>query len=58
MVGKISSTDLQTLLDKPLFVNQEDRNIKLSLMSAASKRFSDFLISQPFEVCQQQEQQS
>jgi len=25
-------------------------------MSAASKRFSDFLISQPFEVDQQQEQ--
>ena len=35
MVGKISSMDLQTFLDKPIFVNQEDQ-VKLSLVAAAS----------------------
>ena len=35
IVGKISSMDLQTFLDKPIFVNQEDQ-VKVSLVAAAS----------------------
>jgi len=49
MVGKISSMDLQTFLDKPIFVNQEDQ-FKLSLVAAASNRHSEGFISQLFEV--------
>ena len=55
MVGKISSMDLQTFLDKPIFLNQEDQ-VKVSLMAVASKRHSETFISQPFEVIQQAEQ--
>ena len=55
MVGKISSMDLQTFLDKPIFENQED-HVKVSLVAAASKRYSETFISQPFEVILQAKQ--
>ena len=54
IVGKTSSKDLQAMLDSPSFINRE-HNFSLSLISAASSRYSEFIISEAyqFKVLQQ-----
>ena len=54
IVGKVNSKDLHAMLDTPSFINRE-HNFSLSLLSAASSRYSESIIREPyqFKVLQQ-----